>query len=190
MRFETFLQDVRFALRMLLKSPGFTSLAVVALALGIGANTAIFSAASAFLRNPVSFPQADRLVLPLTLAPEQTVGWSQVSPADYLDWKNQSHSLEKFAVWRWYDTNVTGKGDPEKLPGARYPRISLTHVGMMPAMGRPFLPEEEQLGHDHEAILSYGLWRRRFGSDPNVLGKTIELDGADIRHRWRHGKGF
>lgn len=190
MRFETFLQDVRFALRMLLKSPGFTSLAVVALALGIGANTAIFSAASAFLRNPVSFPQADRLVLPLTLAPEQTVGWSQVSPADYLDWKNQSHSLEKFAVWRWYDTNVTGKGDPEKLPGALVSANFFDTLGMMPAMGRPFLPEEEQLGHDHEAILSYGLWRRRFGSDPNVLGNTIELDGATYDIVGVMGKDF
>jgi putative ABC transport system permease protein len=163
---------------MLLKSPGFTSLAVVALALGIGANTAIFSAASAFLRNPVSFPEADRLVLPLTLAPEQTLGWSQVSPADYLDWKTQSHSFEKFAAWRWYDANVTGKGDPEKLPGVLVTANFFDTLGAMPAMGRSFLPEEEQPGRDHEAILSYGLWQRRFGSDPNVLGKTIELDGA------------
>lgn len=174
----TLLQDLRYGFRMLLESPGFAFLAVVALALGIGANTAIFSAASAFLRNPVSLPEPDRLVLPLTLAPEQTVGWSQVSPADYLDWKNQSHSFEKFAVWRWYDANVTGEGDPEKLPGVLVSANFFDTLGVTPAMGRPFLPEEEQPGRDHEVILSHGLWQRRFGSDPNVLGKTIRLDGA------------
>ena len=178
MSFETILQDVRFGVRMLLKSPSFTALAAIALALGIGANTAVYSAAIAFLRKPVSFPYSDRLVLPLNMAPEQTVGWSQVSPADYIDWKNQSHSFEEFAVWHWYDANLTGKGDPEKLPGAYVSANFFETLGVTPAMGRTFLPEEEQPGHNREVILSYGLWQRRFGSDPNILGKTIELDGA------------
>jgi putative ABC transport system permease protein len=172
------LQDIRYGFRMLLKSPGFTALAVTALALGIGANTAVFSAANAFLREPVSFPQADRLVMPLNLAPGQTVNWSQVSPADYLDWKEQSHSFEEFAAWRWYGADMTGKGDPEKLNGALVSANFFDTLGVMPMMGRPFLPQEEQPGHDHEVILSYGLWQRKFGSDPNVIGKTVDLDGA------------
>jgi putative ABC transport system permease protein len=172
------LQDIRYGFRMLLKSPGFTALAVTALALGIGANTAVFSAANAFLREPVSFPQADRLVMPLNLAPGQTVNWSQVSPADYLDWKKQSHSFEEFAAWRWYGADMTGKGDPEKLNGALVSANFFDTLGVMPMMGRPFLPQEEQPGHDHEVILSYGLWQRKFGSDPNVIGKTVDLDGA------------
>jgi putative ABC transport system permease protein len=172
------LEDVRYAFRMLLKSPGLTALAVTALALGIGANTAVFSVASAFLRKPVSFPQPDRIVLPLDLAPGQTVNWNAVSPADYLDWKRQSHSFEEFAAWRWYGADLTGKGDPEKLDGALVSANFFRTLGVMPAIGRSFLPQEEVPGRDREVILSYGLWQQRFGSDPNVVGKTVELDGA------------
>jgi putative ABC transport system permease protein len=172
------IQDLRFAWRMLLKTPGFTAMAVVALALGIGANTAVYSAAIAFLRKPVSFPQADRIVLPLNLAPEQTIGWSGVSPADYLDWKRHSHSFEQFAAWRFYDVNLTGIGDPERLSGVLITSNFFDAVGVSPAMGRPFLPQEEEAGHDHEAIISYGLWQRRFGADPNIVGKTVQLSGA------------
>lgn len=171
-------QDIRFGWRMLLKSPGFTAMAVVALALGIGANTAVFSAAIAFLRKPVSFPQADRIVLPLNLPAEQTIGWYGVSPGDYLDWKRESHSFEQFAAWRYYDANLTGVGDPERLSGVLVTSDFFDAIGVLPVMGRPFLPPEEQAGHDHEAIISYGLWVRRFGSDPNIVGKTVQLSGA------------
>jgi putative ABC transport system permease protein len=174
----TLLQDVRYGFRMLRKSPAFTALAVTALALGIGANTAVFSAAIAFLRKPVSFPQSDRLVLPLDLAPGQTFGWSPLSPADYLDIKKQSRSFGEFTAWRWYGADMTGRGDPESLEGVLVPANFFETLGEMPAMGRPFLPEEEQPGHDHEVILSYGLWQRRFGADPKVVGKTVQLDGA------------
>jgi predicted permease len=173
---EQLFQDVRLGLRMLRKNVGFTALAVLALGLGIGANTAVFSVASAFLRKPVSFPQSDRLVMVTNLAPQQTIGWSTVSPADYLDWKNQSHSFEEMTAWRWDGWNITGNGDPEKLAGARVPSNFFHTLGVMPAMGRPFRPDEEQPGHDQEAILSYGLWQRRFGSDPNIVGKTMILD--------------
>jgi putative ABC transport system permease protein len=173
---EQLAQDVRLGLRMLRKNVGFTALAVVALGLGIGANTAVFSVASAFLRKPVSFPQSDRLVMVTNLAPEQTLGWSEVSPADYLDWKNQSHSFEEMTAWQWDGWNITGNGDPEKLAGARVPSSFFDTLGVMPAMGRPFRPEEEQPGHDQVAILSYGLWQRRFGSDPNIVGETMTLD--------------
>jgi putative ABC transport system permease protein len=183
-------QDVRYGFRMLLKSPGFTALAVAALALGIGANTAIFSVAIAFLRKPVSFPQTDRLVMALNLAPGQTVNWSSVSPADYLDWKKQSHSFEEFAAWRWYGVDMTGRGDPEKLDGVLVTANFFHTLGVMPAMGRPFLPQEEVPGHNHEVILSYGLWQRRFASDPGVVGKTVQLDGSTYDIVGVMGKDF
>jgi putative ABC transport system permease protein len=186
------LQDVRYGFRMLLKSPGFTTLAVVALALGIGANTAVFSVAIAFLRKPVSFPQSNRIVLPLALPPgaDPTLGWSSISPADYLDWKAGTRSFEQFAGWRWYGANLTGKGDPENIEGALVTSNFFETLGEMPAMGRPFSPLEEQPGHDHEAILSHGLWQRRFGADPNVVGKTAEINGATYDIVGVMGKDF
>ena len=184
------LQDIRYGFRMLLKSPGFTALAVTALALGIGANTAVFSAAIAFLQKPVSFPQSDRLVLPLNLGPGQTFGWSPVSPADYLDFKKQSDSFEEFAAWRWYGAAMTGRGDPENLDGVLVTANFFETLGEMPSIGRPFLPEEEEPGHNHEVILSYGLWQRRFAADPKVVGKTVQLDGATYDIIGVMGKDF
>lgn len=175
----TLLQDFRHGLRILLKSPGLTALAVTALALGIGANTAVFSVAIAFLRKPVAFPRVERLILPVELAPGQTVGWNALSPADYLDWKRQSQSFEEFAAFRWSSATLTSKeGNPERLEGSLVTANFFRTLGVMPAMGRPFLPQEEEPGHEHEVILSYGLWKRRFGADPDIVGKTARLDGA------------
>lgn len=171
------LQDLRYGLRVLLKSPGFTALAVIALALGIGANTAVFSVAIAFLRKPVALPNLDRLVMLLSLPPGETLNFSSVSPADYLDWKAQSHSYEEIAVWKYNDVNLTGKDEPEKLVGGFVSANFFDTVGVQPAIGRAFLPEEEQSGRDQEVILSHGLWQRRFGSDPAIIGKTMLLDG-------------
>ena len=184
------LQDIRYGFRMLLKSPGFTLLAVTALALGIGANTAVFSVAIAFLRKPISFPGLHQLVLPLDMAPGQSIGWNQVSPADYLDWKHQSHSFQEFAAWRWWGADLTGKGDPENLAGVKVTANFFHTLGVMPAMGRPFLAEEDQPGHDHEVILSYGLWQRRFASDPSVVGKTVQLDDSTYDIVGVMGKDF
>jgi putative ABC transport system permease protein len=171
------LQDLRYGFRVLLKSPSFTVLAVIALALGIGANTAVFSVAMAFLRKPIALPNLDRLAMVLSLPPQESVIWSPVSPADYLDWKAQSRSFEKIAVWKYTDVNLTGTGQPEKLVAAFVSANFFDTVGVAPAAGRPFLSEEDQLGHDQEAILSNGLWQRRFASDPAIIGKTMLLDG-------------
>jgi putative ABC transport system permease protein len=170
-------QDLRYGLRLLAKSRGFTALAVLALALGIGANTAIFSVANAFLRKPVSFPQLDRLVAIENLAPEQTVGWNNVSPADYLDWKRQSRSFEQMAAIEESNVNLTGNAEPERALGAFVSANYFDVLRVKPAIGRAFLLEEEQPGRNQEAILSHGLWQRRFGSDPSVLGKTVALNG-------------
>jgi putative ABC transport system permease protein len=186
----TFVQDVRYGFRMLLKSPGFTGLAVLALALGIGANTAIFSVAIAFLKKPVSLPHLDRLVMVLALAPEQTLGYNDVSPADYLDWKKQAQSFEEMAAMTQGDLNLTGKDDPERVSSSRVSPNFFRVLGEGPAMGRPFLPEEEQVGHEQEAILSHGFWQRRFGSDPNILGKTATFDGKSFTIVGVMGKDF
>ena len=165
---EAFLQDCRYAIRVLRKKPAFAAIAVLTLALGIGANTAVFSVASAFLRKPVSFPNTDRLAVMLELAPQQTFGWSPVSPANYLDWKQQSHSFEELAAWRWLNWNVTGDGRPANLTGVLVTTNYFKGIGTTPMLGRAFRPEEEQPGNDREAILSYGLWQSRFGSDPKI----------------------
>jgi putative ABC transport system permease protein len=170
---ETIWQDVRCGFRVLLKSPWVTALAVFALALGIGANTAIFSVAIAILQKPVSFPNLDRLVAVVNLPPHETTEWDEVTPADYLDWKSQSKSFESMTTMDGAPLNLTAeKGEPERVRGNLVPANYFAVLGAAPAIGRPFLPEEEQPGHDQEAILSYGLWQRRFASDPNVLGKV------------------
>jgi putative ABC transport system permease protein len=171
------LQDLRYGLRMLLKSPAFTALAIVALALGIGANTAVFSVAIAFLRKPVALPNLDRLVVLLSLPPGETLNYSSVSPADYLDWKMQSHSYEEIAVWKYSDVNLMGTDEPEPLAGGFVSANFFDTVGVQPAIGRAFLPEEEKPGHDQEVVLSNALWQRRFASDPAIIGRTMLLDG-------------
>jgi putative ABC transport system permease protein len=171
------LQDIRYGFRMLLKSPGFTALAVLALALGIGANNAVFSVASAFLRKPVSFPKLDRLVMVLSLPAQETIFWNAVSPADFLDWKRQSRSFEQMAAWETNDVNLTGNGEPEKLVAGQVSANFFDTLGVVPALGRPFRPDEEQLGHEQEVILSHAIWQRRFASDPAIVGKSIRLDG-------------
>jgi putative ABC transport system permease protein len=174
----TLWQDIRFGLRMLLKSPGFTALAVLALALGIGANTAIFSVAIAILQKPVSFPALDRLVAVVNVQPQDVEEANSVSPADYLDWKSQAQSFGSMTAMHGVELNLTGKGDPEKLHGEMIAANFFEVLGTGPAIGRAFLPEEEQPGRDQEVILGYGLWQRRFASDPNILGQTIQLNGS------------
>jgi putative ABC transport system permease protein len=163
---------------MLLKSPGFSALAVAALALGIGANTAIFSVAIAFLKKPIAVPHRDRVVLVMNLAPQVDQDWNTVAPADYFDWKNQTQSFEKMGAFKWADANLTGTGDPEKIQACLFSSNLLDVLEQSPVMGRGFLPSEETIGHDKVAILSYGLWQRRFGSDSHIVGKIAMLDGV------------
>lgn len=175
---NTLLQDIRFSIRMLLKSPVFSLIAILTLALGIGANTATFSASSAFLWRPVSFPGLDRVVMVMSLFPGQSPRmYNVVAPADYVDWSRQSHSFEPMAAFAWDDVNMTGAGNPQKLTGFRVSSEFFPTLQVQPILGRTFRTEEDQPGRDQEVVLSYGLWERTFGSDRNVLGKTIQLDG-------------
>jgi putative ABC transport system permease protein len=168
---EVLLQDLRFGARMLRKNPGFTAIAVVTLALGIGVNTTIFSIAEAFLVHPVALPALGRLVAVTT---------GQKSPAaaaDYLDWKSQARSFGQVAAYRAGDMNLTGVGESERVYGAAVTANFFTAIAVEPARGRAFLNDEDAPGYDQVALLSYRLWQRRFGADSAVLGKNVNIDG-------------
>lgn len=172
------IQDIRFAFRTFAKSPGFTAVAVLTLGLGIGANTATFSVSNTFLRSPISFPQVDRIVMVMNRAPGQTEGWTEVSPADLQDWRTQSHSFEAFGAYDWVDLNLTGVGEPVKVQGFAVTPNFFDILRARPLMGRTFVAGEDEPGREHEVILSTGLWRRQFGSDPGIVGRAVRLDGT------------
>jgi putative ABC transport system permease protein len=175
---ETTLQDIRYGLRKLARSPGFTAVAVATLALGIGANTLIFSVVNAAILHPLPFRDAGRLVTQWATSP--TVGYSgpgSLTDKDYMEWRDQNRVLSDIAAFRGQPTNLTGVGEPVRLNGATI-TASLLHVlDVNPALGRAFAPEEEAAGHNRVVLLGDRLWRSRFGSDPAVLGKAIKLDG-------------
>jgi putative ABC transport system permease protein len=182
---NTFLQDLKYGLRMLRKSPGFTAIAVLTLALGIGANTAIFSVVDAVLLRPLPYREADRLALVWEKNPHtaerglsEFAGRNVVSPANFLVWQDENTVFERMAAFYEQPANLTGEGEPERVAVEYATPSMLPLLGVHPALGRSFAREEGQPGRNHEAILSYGLWQRRFGGDAHVLGKTARLDGA------------
>ena len=171
------LSDVRYAIRNLIKRPGFTAIAVATLALGIGANTAIFSAVYALLLKPLEFPNLDRIVTVWDKNPNRGVERNEVSMANYLDWRAQSQSFEQLALERWWSTNLTGGDTPERVQGQLVTANFFDVVGVKPIRGRAFLEEENQPGRDGVAIITHSLWQRRFGSDPNIINKTVMTNG-------------
>ena len=177
---QTLLQDLRFGTRLLLKRPGFTVAAVIALALGIGATTSIFSVADAFLLKPLPYLDASRLVMLLEVSPKQDNDWNNVAPGNFIDWHSQSTSFDGMSAIEWADVNLTGEGDPQKVQGFLASASFFDTLEVQPVMGRGFLPEEEQPGKDRVTVLSHGLWDRRFGSDPAILGKQVQLDGKSF----------
>src|SRR5215213_5978449 len=168
--------DIRYALRNLSKRPGFTIIAVTTLALGIGANTAIFSAINALLLKPLPFPELDRVVAIWDKLPSRGVLHNEVAMANYLDWQSQNKSFEQLAVYRWWSANLTGGDTPERIQGFLVSANFLDAVGMKPIMGRNFYAEENQPGKDAVAIITHSLWQRRFGGDPNILNKTVTIN--------------
>jgi predicted permease len=168
-------QDMRFGLRMLLKHPGFTLIAVLTLALGIGANTAIFSVVNAVIIRPLPYPEPDRLVILDEVPPGG--GQFAIAPGNFVDWRDQNGSFVGMAAFQRMSLNLTGHGEAELLPGLRLSANSFALLGIKPALGRDFLPEEDQTGYNRVVILSYGLWRRRFGREPDLVGKMLTLNG-------------
>jgi putative ABC transport system permease protein len=174
---EGLIKDTRYAARMLLKQPGFTAAAVVALALGIGANSAIFSVVSGVLLRSLPFKNPDQLVLILSSKREGLKGASSSSYPDFADWRQQSQSLDGLAAFRSMGYALTGDGEPERVPGARVSGNFFSVLETEAANGRTFLPEEDQPGAQRVCILGHGLWSRRFSSDPGVVGRALTLNG-------------
>ncbi len=183
-------QDIRYGVRMLVKHRLTTIVCVAALALGIGANTAMFSVAEAFLLRPVPFDNADKFVALVDARPGQNIDMNSVSPATYFEWREQARSFEEMGAYRWDALNLTGEGEPEKVQGFQVTANFFNLLGVHPRMGRTFLPEEEQRGKDQEIVLSSGLWERRFASDPNILGKSVKVYGKTFTIVGVMGKGF
>jgi putative ABC transport system permease protein len=174
----TLLQDVRYGLRMLLRKPGFTVIAVSTLALGIGGNSAIFSLVNAVLLHPLPYADPNRLVMVFETEPE--LEKAPVTGPDYLDWKEQSSVFETMAAGTEGSANLTGIGDPQRVTAVPVSAGLFEMLGTTPALGRLFRSDEDQPGHNKVAILTHGLWQERFGSDPEIIGKQITLDGESF----------
>jgi len=172
-----FLYDARYALRMLLRHPGFTASAVITLALGIGANTAIYSVIDAVLLSPLPYADPDRLVYVNTTSSSFGPGFWQMSSPNFDDFRSQNDVLESMAVSRNVVYNLTGGDEAEFLEGARVSAGLLRTLRVKPVLGRDFLDAEEKPGAPAVVLLSYGLWNRRFGGGAGVLGQSIGLDG-------------
>ena len=168
---EDFLQDLRYGARSMLRTPGFTATAVIALALGIGANTAIFSVVNAILLRPLAYKDSDRLVVLLHR------GTDPVAVSNYIDWRDQNRSFEATAAAEAWSPNLTNADPPEHLPGLHVSQNLLPMLGVEPLLGRFFLPSEDRKGSEHEVMIGYSLWQRRFGGSRDVLGRPVTLDG-------------
>ncbi|HKV64333.1 MAG TPA: ABC transporter permease [Candidatus Acidoferrum sp.] len=171
----SFWQDVRYGLRVLLKNPGFTAIAILTLALGIGANTALFSVVNAVLLNQLPFANPDELVAVYAKSP--TFEQSSIAYLNFLDWQKDNHSFTTLCAFRSDDFNMTGAGEPERVHTHMISADFFTELGMQPLLGRTFRPEEDTAGAGPVAILSDGLWHRKFGSAQDVLGRNITLNG-------------
>ncbi|MBZ5537067.1 MAG: ABC transporter permease [Acidobacteriia bacterium] len=175
---QILLQDLRYGLRLLIKSPGFTAVAALTLALGIGANTAIFSVVRAALLTPVPIPEPDRVVMVWTENPAR--GWHNepASGPDYMDWKNESGVFSKLAAFEDEGFSLRLADRTERVAGIAATTELLEILGTRPQLGRIFKPEDQDPGHAPVVIMTDGLWRSRFGGDPNILEKNIVLDGV------------
>ncbi len=179
------LQDARYGLRNLVRTPGFTLVVMLTLALGIGANTTIFSVINNTLLKPLQFAGADRLVLVWETFGKGPDNWNIVSAPNFWDFQRQSRSFENMAIFdsagRGYNLSAAGNArEAEQVSGLRVSAGFFSVLGAKPLLGRTFLPEEETLGKDHEVILSYGLWKTRYGGDPLVVGRNIRVDGEEF----------
>ncbi len=172
---ETFWQDVRFAVRVLRKSPGFTAVAVLTLALGIGANTALFSVVNGVLLNPLPYPHPEQLVTIHESKPNFATG--SISYPNFLDWQKDNHTLSAMAVSRPTSFGLTGLGEAEQVQAEFVTSDFFPILGVKPVIGRIFVRADDQRGAAPVALISGGFWKRKFGSAPDIVGKTLNLDG-------------
>ena len=174
---DSLLQDIRYSLRRLAKSPAFTLVVVLTLALGIGANTAIFSAVNAVLLRPLAFRDPERLVTIEHLYPSLGGMKAPVSAPGFRDYQARAHAFESMAVETNWAANLTGVGEPVRIQGARVTGRFFGTLAVPALLGRGLLPGEDSAGHEHVVVLSYGLWQRLFGGEPGVVGRSLSLNG-------------
>ncbi|MEI9973781.1 MAG: ABC transporter permease [Ignavibacteriota bacterium] len=168
------LRDFRFAFRLLWQHKGFTAIAVLALALGVGPNTAIFSVIYATLYAPMPYPHAEQMVMVWSKIQGNRNG---ISAGDFLDWQKQSTSFQGMWAWSGFDANLGGTEGPEQVPGTQSTPGQLSGLGVPPIIGRDFRPDEDQPGRDHVVVFSNRLWQRRFGGKRDIVGQTIRMNG-------------
>src|SRR3984957_14925228 len=179
-RMSALLQDLRFALRLLMKNPGFALMAAIIMALGIGANTAIFSIVNKVLLEPLPFRDADRVVQIWHTPPQSSfpgMTTFSISAANFLDWQKEDHVFDKMALYSGTNFDITGAGKPEATFASTVSPDFFSVLGVEPLHGRVFRPEESAPGQNHEVILSYKFWQTHYAADPGAVGKTINLDG-------------
>jgi putative ABC transport system permease protein len=174
---ETLIKDLRYGIRGLLKRPGFTVVAVLTLALGIGANTAIFSVVNAVLLKPLQFQDPERLVIIWEDATFAGFPRNTPAPANYVDWKTQTQSFADMAATAEETFNLTGDGDPERVAAYSVTANFFPLLGVSPALGRAFTADDDRPGAHKVTLLSHGLWQSRYGSDPQILNRDIQLNG-------------
>jgi predicted permease len=174
----TLLQDLKFCVRMLAKTPGFTVVAILTLALGIGANTALFSVVNGVLLNPLPYPQPDQLVTLHESKPNFLTG--SISYPNFLDWQKNNQTLSAMAVSRSNSFNMTGTGDAEQVNSEFVTADLFPILGVKPVAGRLFSHSDDQIGAGPVALISAGFWKRKFGSAPDIVGRTMTLDGRDF----------
>ncbi len=173
---DSTLKDIRFALRTMRKNPALTVTILATLALGIGANTAIFSVVNGVLLRPLPYAQPDRLITLFETMPQ--IPQASAAYLNFLDWRKLNHSFEGLAALRWSDFNLTGSGDPVHLRGRMISSDTLAVLGAAPLIGRAFTPDEDRAAGRPVALISESLWRRRFGADPAILGRALTLNGT------------
>ncbi len=174
------LQDLRYALRMLRKNLALTTVIVLSLAIGIGANTAIFSVVNALLLKPLPYPQPDRLAILWLRSPGIGIPQDWPSPGQYMDIKNENHSFDEMSISIGGTMVLTGRDQPERLQAVRTSSTLLHMLGAKPMLGRTFLTEEDQPGKPQVVLLTHGLWKRLFGADPQIIGKSLTLNGRQF----------
>src|ERR1051326_9237315 len=171
---ERILKDIRYGIRGLLRQRGFTAIALATLAVGIGANTAILSVVNATLLRPLPFKDSNQLVMLWQTVPQTSQ--APTAEPNFLDYREQNQVFEHMAAFNGASLTLTGGPDPERLRGGRVTADFFNVLRTQAFMGHTFLPKDDQPGNNTVVVLSYGLWQRRFGSDKNIVGQTIQLD--------------
>src|SRR5580698_105974 len=173
---ESVVQDIRYGWRMLGKNPGFTAIAVLTLAIGIGASTATFSVVDTVLLQPLPYQQPERLVQVTETLPGMSADEVGVAAGEYQDYRDRNHSFSQVAAYESAGFNLTGAGQPLRINAASVSASAFPLLEVSPEMGRAFTADEDRYGAGNVVVLSHALWEHEYGRDPNILGKTVKLD--------------